>query len=68
MLGVPQGGVGDVGTFPARCSQWEEEEPKLNGGIIDHHIQDKGGRGGGVPTGWVPILRRESKGNGTREG
>ena len=29
---------------------------------MNHHKQDKGERGG-----WVPILRRESNGTGTRE-
>ena len=32
MQGVPQGGVGDIGTLPDVFSWWEEEQPKLNGG------------------------------------
>ena len=32
MRGVPQGGVGDIGTLPDRFSRWEEEHPKLNDG------------------------------------
>ena len=30
--GVPQGGVGDIGTLPGRFSRLEEEQPRMNGG------------------------------------
>ena len=44
--GVPQGGVGDIGTLSDSFPQLVEEQLKLNGwGVMDHHMQDKGGRG-----------------------
>ena len=47
MQGVPHGGVGDVGTLPDRCSWFEEEQPKLNGGGWSTiHRMRKGGEVG----------------------
>ena len=40
MQGVPPGGVGDIGLLPGRFPRWEEEQPKLIGGGMDHHTQD----------------------------